>query len=168
VRGGHLEKDNQMDSDKRQPLSYYRVPEGITRLGKHAEFVDWLTDDVRAICQVVQGILVHDNWLERYGIGLDPEQVYDSDSIYMEALLDRAVALDSRSLAIARSPERRVIGCCREFATLFCAILRHKGIPARSRCGFATYFADPGTYEDHWICEYWDLEAVPYSGAGPG
>jgi len=27
---------------------------------------------------------------------------------------------------------------------------------ARSRCGFATYFADPGTCEDHWICEYWD------------
>jgi hypothetical protein len=62
--------------------------------------------------------------------------------------------LDDRSLAIPRSPENRVIACCREFATLFCAILRSKGIPSRSRCGFATYF-NPEYYEDHWICEYW-------------
>jgi len=74
----------------------------------------------------------------------------------MQDLLNRAVELDRRSMAIARSPEKRVIGCCREFATLFCAILRHKGIPARSRCGFSTYLAGPGYYEDHWICEYWD------------
>jgi hypothetical protein len=35
------------------------------------------------------------------------------------------------------------------------ALLRAKGIPARSRCGFATYFAYPGYYEDHWVCEYY-------------
>jgi hypothetical protein len=38
---------------------------------------------------------------------------------------------------------------------LFCSILRSKGIPARLRCGFASYF-EPDHYEDHWICEYWD------------
>jgi len=33
-------------------------------------------------------------------------------------------------------------------------MLRQRSIPARVRCGFATYFtARP--YEDHWICEYW-------------
>ena len=35
------------------------------------------------------------------------------------------------------------------------AILRHKGIPARARCGFGTYFV-PNHYEDHWVCEYWN------------
>jgi hypothetical protein len=39
-----------------------------------------------------------------------------------------------------------------------CALLRAKGIPARSRCGFATYFGWTGQYEDHWICEYWNGE----------
>jgi hypothetical protein len=35
-----------------------------------------------------------------------------------------------------------------------CALLRHRNIPARARCGFATYFeADRGL--DHWITEYW-------------
>jgi hypothetical protein len=141
---------------RQQVLDYYREPKGITRIKKHKKFIRWLTDDVDAIYRVVQGILVHDNWLHHYGISLTPEQVYDQKSWSMEALLNRAVKLDKRSLAIARSPEKRVIGCCREFATLFCAILRHKGIPARSRCGFATYLAPSGHYEDHWICEYWD------------
>jgi hypothetical protein len=33
--------------------------------------------------------------------------------------------------------------------------LRHRGIPARVRCGFATYF-QPGQGLDHWITEYHD------------
>ena len=49
-----------------------------------------------------------------------------------------------------------MIACCREFATLMCALLRAKGIPARSRCGFAVYFGWGDLYEDHWICEYWN------------
>jgi hypothetical protein len=146
------------NEDQQLALDYYRQPEGITKIRKHRKFIHWLTDDVEAIYRVVQGILVHDNWLHHYGIRLALEQVYDQNSTSMEDLLNKAVELDKRSLAIARSPEKRVIGCCREFATLFCAILRHKGIPARSRCGFATYLANPGYYEDHWICEYWDRD----------
>ena len=38
---------------------------------------------------------------------------------------------------------------------MLCAFLRHKGIPARARCGFSTYF-EPGKYVDHWVCEYWN------------
>lgn len=34
------------------------------------------------------------------------------------------------------------------------ALLRAKGVPARARCGFATYF-QPGLALDHWIAEYW-------------
>jgi hypothetical protein len=34
------------------------------------------------------------------------------------------------------------------------SMLRHRSIPARIRCGFATYFTT-GPFEDHWICEYW-------------
>jgi hypothetical protein len=37
-------------------------------------------------------------------------------------------------------------------------MLRHRSIPARVRCGFATYFT-AGPYEDHWICEYWSAGA---------
>jgi hypothetical protein len=34
-----------------------------------------------------------------------------------------------------------------------CAALRHHGVPARARVGFATSFV-PGFHDDHWVCEY--------------
>ncbi|MEU7973849.1 transglutaminase domain-containing protein [Micromonospora sp. NPDC049089] len=42
-------------------------------------------------------------------------------------------------MTVARAPDRRVIGTCRHFAVLSCALLRYRGIAARARCGFATY-----------------------------
>jgi hypothetical protein len=58
-------------------------------------------------------------------------------------------------LTVARPPEQRLVGNCRNFSVLLCAILRHQGLPARARCGFGAYFT-PGKYEDHWVCEYWN------------
>src|SRR5450756_1613548 len=139
-------------------LSYYQSPGDITRLDHYAEFLTWLTDDIRAIFQVVQGILVHDAWIKGYGAALDWSHAYTTQAATMEDLLDRALQMDPRSLALPRSPEGRVVCCCREFATLFCAILRFKGIPARSRCGFGLYFS-PGWYEDHWMCEVWQAQS---------
>jgi hypothetical protein len=144
--------------DQNRVLDYYRKPSAITDISRYDEFANWLTGDVRSIAQVVQGILIHDAWLERYGINYRKEQSCPSPIAYMQDILEKAEELDTTSLAIPRSPDKRVIGCCREFATMLCAILRYKGIPARSRCGFGAYFA-PGLYEDHWICEYWDHEA---------
>jgi hypothetical protein len=65
------------------------------------------------------------------------------------------LALDQAPLSVPREPGKRVIGTCRHFAVISCALLRYRGIPARVRCGFATYF-QPGQGLDHWITEYWD------------
>ena len=113
-------------------LKYYSHSGNITKIGKYSKFLDWLTDDPRAIYQVVQGLLIHDLWVENYGIKLNKTQEYQQNIAYMEDILDKAIELDSRSLSIPRAPKNRVICCCREFATLMCAILRHKGIPASS------------------------------------
>jgi Transglutaminase-like superfamily len=63
------------------------------------------------------------------------------------------LALDQHPLNVPRKPERRIVGTCRHFAVLACALLRHHGVAARVRCGFATYF-QPGQGLDHWIVEY--------------
>lgn len=60
---------------------------------------------------------------------------------------------------MAREPDKRVVGTCRHFAVLSCALLRHRGIASRVRCGFATYF-QPNQGLDHWITEYWDDHAA--------
>ncbi|MFX1412150.1 MAG: transglutaminase domain-containing protein [Promethearchaeota archaeon] len=49
--------------------------------------------------------------------------------------------------------------CCRDYATMLCAMLRHQGQPARARCGFTAYLGGSGStpdfYVDHWVCEVW-------------
>ena len=95
-------------------------------------------------------------WLDKYGIEFKKENSCPQKTAYMQDLLDKALELDGCNLAIPRAPDKRVIACCREFATLMCALLRSKGIPARSRCGFAVYFGWTGEFEDHWSCEYWN------------
>ena len=137
-------------------LNYYREPGVITRLDKYKDFIEWLTDDPNAICQVVQGLIVHDSWVALYGQDYNKSHEYPQHMAYMEDLMDKALELDASNLSIPRHSRDRVIACCREFATLMCAFLRAKGIPARSRCGFATYFGWDGQYQDHWICEYWN------------
>jgi hypothetical protein len=42
---------------------------------------------------------------------------------------------------------------------------RSKGVPARLRCGFATYFGSG--WEDHWVCEYWDKQVQTWRLSDP-
>jgi hypothetical protein len=71
------------------------------------------------------------------------------------AKLGRIRELDSQPLTEARSLEQKLVGNCRDFSVLLCALLRHQGVAARARCGFGAYFL-PEHYEDHWVCEYWN------------
>ncbi|KXO91184.1 transglutaminase-like domain-containing protein [Tsukamurella pseudospumae] len=65
----------------------------------------------------------------------------------------RLLSLENKPLTELREPGQRVVGTCRHFAVLACALLRHRGIPARVRCGFATYFEEERAV-DHWVIEY--------------
>jgi len=69
-------------------------------------------------------------------------------------MLARLLASDDRHLVVARPVEKRLVSRCRNFLLLPLAMLRAKGVPARARCGFGTYF-NPGYFEDRWVCEYW-------------
>lgn len=139
-------------------LKYYSEPGEITCLDKYMDFINWLSDDPYVIYQVVQGLILHDSWVGQYGEEYIKAQEYPQKTAYMADLLDKALELNKSNLSIPRHPRDRVIACCREFATLMCAFLRAKGIPARSRCGFAVYFGWNEICEDHWICEFWDGE----------
>jgi len=72
-------------------------------------------------------------------------------------MLGQILALDPSPLSVPRPPERRKVSICRDFAVLLVSMLRHQGIPARLRIGFAGYFrAKRPRYWDHRIAEYWD------------
>jgi hypothetical protein len=137
------------------PLVYYAQPTAITDLEEHADRLKDLPASIPELCWLVQGVMIHTFWLDRYGVTIPQARQKEELQIRSAAkLLQRVWELDDRPLAEARPLERRLVGNCRDFTTLLTALLRHQGIPARGRCGFGTFFL-PGRYEDHWQCEIW-------------
>ncbi|MBN1122735.1 MAG: transglutaminase domain-containing protein [Anaerolineae bacterium] len=137
-------------------LTYYAQPGVMTDVSAHAEWLGNLPDDIPALCELVQGWMIHIFWMDRYGVEAD-ESIKQAEVNIRAAddMLARIREKDDRPSTAARPLEKKLIGNCRDFSVLFVALLRHKGIPARARCGFGTYFL-PDHYEDHWSGEYWD------------
>jgi hypothetical protein len=136
-------------------LTFYSSPGPFTGLDGFEDEVEGLPRDVAVIVRTVQGLLIQEGLISAYGVSLPAERIAEKQLHSSVAMLARALSLDSQAIVSRRVPERRVVGVCRHFATLFVAIMRQKGVPARARCGFANYFA-PGKHVDHWIGEYWN------------
>ena len=136
-------------------LDFYTTPGLFTGLQGFADQVDHLPSDAGLLARIVQGLLIHEGLAAAYGVSMSPARVAEKQLHSAAAMLTQAKRLDGRTVTDARDPENRVVGVCRHFATLFVALMRHKSIPARVRCGFAAYFA-PGKYVDHWVGEYWN------------
>jgi hypothetical protein len=136
-------------------LAFYRSPGLFTRLDGFEDEVEGLPHDVAVIARTVQGLLIQEGLIGAYGVSLPAERIAEKQLHSSVAILARAMSLDSQAIVNPRVPERRVVGVCRHFATLFVAIMRQKGVPARARCGFANYFA-ARKHVDHWVGEYWN------------
>jgi len=145
------------------PLEYYAHHGKITNPGQYAELVEGLPTEIPAICQIVQGLLMHFGFAHPlYGLELSEEKKEERELRYVARMLARIHELDNRPLKSARPPEKRLMVNCRDLAVLSCALLRQSSVPARARRGFATYFhspdSKPGFYVDHWLCEYWKAD----------
>jgi hypothetical protein len=140
-----------------QELEYYAAPGRMTDLSSIAEHVRNLPADIASLAKIVQLVVVHRFWDERYGV-TDAEQRDDEMQIrHADRILAKALEIDPRPLDQGRMPQQRVLGNCRDFTTVTVALLRDKGVPARGRCGFGAYFT-PGLFEDHWVVEWWNGE----------
>lgn len=141
------------------PLEYYSRPGPMTNPCEHADLYLGLPHDLDGLCRVVQSTMVHVFHLKHYGLAdLPEERKAEVQLRFVARMLGRLRAMEDAPLVVARPPERRLVGNCRDHSVLLCSLLRHLGIPARARCGFATYFI-PGHYEDHWVGEYWEAAA---------
>jgi len=125
----------------------------MTELAALSPSVERLPSEVADLNRVVQGLLVHCDWL---GLHADDPSVFGPVSRATLPAGQRLAAIlerDGRALDVARLPTRRAVGTCRDFALMMTAFLRTKGTAARLRCGFAAYLGDG--WVDHWVCEYW-------------
>lgn len=117
--------------------------------GRHADLFDELPVEPAALGAVSRNVIVHYRFS---GHELPTETRGEVNSRWLEAIIDADQGRNGFPLRETREPTRRVQGCCRDH-TLFCVgALRHHGIPARSRVGFAGYFVD-GWHHDHVVVE---------------
>ncbi len=167
-------------------LAEYARQSAFTDPGPYADRLDALPADVRELAAVVRNVVVH---YRASGRTFPPERLAEIDHRWVDRMLASDQGRFDAALAHPRPEADRVVGCCRDFTALTVAALRHRGVPARSRIGFAAYF-DPDLHGDHVIAEYWngarwvfvdaelepgftdrfdpaDLPLVVGSGAGP-
>jgi AcrR family transcriptional regulator len=140
----------------RAEVEYYAGPGPLTDPGPAAAALDGLPRDVRALARIVQGLVYH-YFADEALFGWKPaaDRLVEIDTRHAAAMLARLRALDPRPLTEPRPPERRLVGCCRDFTVLLCTLARHVGIPVRARVGFARYFI-PDFHVDHAVVEWWD------------
>ena len=137
---------------------FYVEPAVMTTPGEHADLFAPLPSDVGELTWVCHGLLIHEHMTGMYGVMLSEEARREVQVRPIERRLGLLRAKDDRPLSIAREPAARQSADCRHYSVLIVAMLRSKGIPARARCGFGTYFGT-GRAEDHWVAEYWQPDA---------
>jgi len=123
--------------------------------GRHA---DWLADtpaDFVTLRRIADGLVFH-YWGngDPADHGFEAARLPEIDLRYAEAILGRLRELNP-VLDGERLATERVLGCCRDFTLLYVTLLRHHGIPARTRVGFGDYLI-PEWHLDHVIAEVWD------------
>jgi hypothetical protein len=137
-------------------LEYYTATGKMTRGGGYATMLEALPRDVASLTRIVQGLALHEFVASGfYGVDVPEARRGESHIREVERMLERILAIDPAPLSVARPPEKRLVGVCHHFVLLLVAMMRAKGIPARARFGFGAYF-NPGYFEDHSICEYWN------------
>lgn len=131
----------------------YSAPGPLTDLSEVSTAVlEPVPADPVGICRLVPGLVLHPH--EAADLGLDAVRLAEREIRPASAIIRGVLALDAAALDFQREAERRLVGTCRTFVVLSCALLRHRGIAARARCGFGMCF-QPGLGLDHWITEYW-------------
>lgn len=106
-------------------------------------------------CALVPGLIVEPD--DAASAGVAASRMEERNLRPAQDILSQLLALRDEPLHCQREPACRVVGTCRHFAIVACALLRHQGLASRVRCGFATYF-QPERAVDHWIVEHHDRQ----------
>ena len=133
----------------------YTTHSRVTDPGAMAYLFADLPTDIPALRRVASGLVTHYRADDLEALGIPKERVQEINTRNVEPMLRRIIELDERPLRAECPKQRRLIGCCRDFTVLLVSMLRHLGIPARSRVGFASYFVKDWLL-DHEVAEVWD------------
>lgn len=140
-------------------LAFYAAQSTFSDPGELvARYAD-LPHDPAQLARITRDLLIHRLEGDIFGHTHPVDRLHDdAETRYVDDILRVLVSRDGAPLTRRREPADRFVGTCRDFALLHCSFLRHAGVPARTRSGFADYFGDGGFHADHVVTEYWDRE----------
>lgn len=137
--------------------AFYSTQSAFTDPGDLAPLYADLPRDPGELARVARGLMIHRGEGGTFGYATPPDRLHnDAETRYLDDILRIVVERNDAPLSRRREPEDRFVGVCRDFALLHCSLLRHVGVPARLRSGFASYFGSDGFHSDHVVTEYWD------------
>ena len=119
--------------------------------GRHAQLFERVEPTIESVSAMARNVVVH---YQAPGLELPRESRPDVDLRWVEAILATDQRRHHAPLDCERPVEARVQGCCRDHSLLAVAALRHHGVPARSRVGFASYLVE-SWHCDHVVVEIW-------------
>jgi hypothetical protein len=143
-----------MEMNNLNPQEFYATQGQISDPDPYGSYLDALASDLPSLVRQVQGLMLHVHWSRNYGLTLNRIRKEEQQIRTTSDRLKKIFALHHAPLCEERPVSKRTVGTCRDFALFLTSILRHRGIPARARVGFGTYFTEE-RFEDHWVCEYW-------------
>ena len=136
---------------KNNEINFYK------RFGKRTKFDSkyskFFSGDIKQIVGQIQDLMIHIGEVKFRGLNSYFERFEELNNKSVEDILNKIEEEKSKSFL----DNEKILSICRHFSMVLAGILKSKGIFARCRCGFATYFKK-NWFEDHWICEYWSLE----------
>ncbi|WP_329266236.1 transglutaminase-like domain-containing protein [Streptomyces pseudovenezuelae] len=139
------------------PLSFYAEQSTFSDPGELAGLYDGLPSDPTELARLVRDVMIHRLEGDLFGHVHPVDRLHDdAESRYLDDVLRILVERNDAPLTVRREPGDRFVGVCRDFTLLHVSLLRHAGIPARLRSGFADYFGTDGFHGDHVVTEYWD------------
>lgn len=122
-------------------LDFYRQYSTYTDPGAYAYLYENLPDSLPELCRLIKSQFIHPfAELQQYR-EMIPKERWNESLKYptVQLILEGLILYNPSGLVQNRQPEDRLVLGCREYAILLASILKHRRIPARVRCGHATY-----------------------------
>lgn len=153
---------------EKKALEHYLEYGLFTYPGLYEDYLKTLPDNPKELGELLRKNLVHRTTLVAGNVGTNEDLKYgdmskmpwwrqaeDDNLTTTAAMLAEFFRRDPKGITMERKVEDKLVLTCRYIAILMCSILKTKGIPARVRSGFASYFEGTEDAWDHWITQYW-------------
>ncbi|MBA2649377.1 MAG: hypothetical protein H0U75_07240 [Legionella sp.] len=133
-------------------LAFYVAQSKYTDFGDFLPLIKNVPNDIEEIFKYSRNVIEHFHGINKNKI--KPRRLLDVDIRYNKDILNRIKQCGYNDITNDIAFEDRIVGTCRTQAVFTCGILRAKGIPARTRYKYCTYFIEDFNHEQVLV-EYW-------------